>query len=318
MTARKCPKAYCKSNFLNILLYAGLNTLEWNLRVFVLPAYIRHQLGDILSDRFIGRRHTPVAILVLAVLSLLLVQTRNADAQDPGERIYMIAAELAGKLDDDPASSYNVLLKEILPDDTYYFQYRQYPANRALRDLSVKKRVCFFPASTYSIAGITEDMLIQSDAIDFVSAHLFTAPGQTLINSHEDIRDKKVALQVALDPDYFFNVNVPYEQIRTPNDWTALKMLFAGRVDAMFGWFPDTYIITEKMGMPLPHFDPTLKTFQLTTHVVCKKFGGAEDLIAVISERIQALKKQKRLRKILGPHARIVGIDVPEPPRPPH
>lgn len=236
-------------------------------------------------------------------------QAGVGSGQDPGELIKIIGAHLEGRLDENPESGYRVLMKELLPTETHYFEFNRYPLARAIRDFKENQRVCMYPSSKKAVEILTKDSttkLLESVPIDLVTSHIISAPNRTTFATVRALDEHTIAVQQGVVITQFLKEGSTAHVTRTPNDLTALKMVLAGRVDAMYGWFPDTYIIAEKNGLSLPHFNPELILFKTTTHLVCKKFGGNELLFKIVNIRIKNLKHRGELQKILGKHARLV------------
>lgn len=250
-----------------------------------------------------------LALLVYMVYGYTSPAAEAGSGQDPGELIRIIGAHLEGRLDEDPNSGYQLLMKALLPTQTHYFQFSRYPLTRAIRDFKENKRVCIIPSSEKAVRILTKDAkieLLESSAIDVVTSHIISAPNKPVFTTVSALEKHKIAVQHGVVASRFLTEKSTVQVTRTPNDLTALRMVLAGRVDAMYGWFPDIYIIAEKNGLSLPHFNPQLILFKTTTHLVCKKFGGNERLFNIVNTRIKDLKRRGELQNILGKHARIV------------
>lgn len=249
--------------------------------------------------------------ILLCVVSILFTNTgaNAAGGQDPGETIEIIGATIAGRLDENPQSGYNLLFKRLLPSETHYFKFQQYPLRRAMRKFEQSKRVCLVPASITTITVLSHvggEDLVESDPIDLVSSHFLTAPNTVPITSVQMLAGKRLAVRQGVALGHFDDPALKIELIRPPTEITAINMLLAGRVDAIYGWVPDIQILADRHKLPLPTFDPELALFKSTIHVVCRKFGGMEDLMKIVNLRLKALKESKELQKILNKHARII------------
>lgn len=255
-----------------------------------------------------GGRIARCALPFCVACALLLSSLPSWGGQDPGEEIEVAAAYLVGRLDEDPESGYNVLIQKLLPSKSHYFKYQRYPLPRAIRKFEISERICLFPASALAVQSLTKIManeVLESVPIDLVSSHVISAPGRKVYQSFDELRGATMAVQFGVAAREFVETAAQFEIVRTPNDLLALRMVLAHRVDVMYGWYPDTYIIAEKNYLPLPRFDPELVIFRTTTHLVCKKFSGAEELLQVVNIRINDLRKRGELQKILGKYARI-------------
>ncbi len=245
---------------------------------------------------------------LIIVFLLCPVPTPHATAQDPGETIEIIAAEIAGRLDATPESGYTKLFNRILPTQTHYLKYQRYPLLRALRKFEQSKRVCLVPASIATItvlSGVEVDDLQESEAIDIVSSHFLTAPNQPKISNFDMLSGKRVAVRQGVAMEHFAELGSDVEIHRPPSETSAINMLFSGRVDAIYGWIPDIRIHADLHNLLLPEYDSSFAPFQSSIHIVCKKFGGMESLMTTINMQIKALKQSGELKEILGKHANI-------------
>ena len=249
-----------------------------------------------------------LALLIHIVFGYISSSAGAANGQDPRKIIKIIGAHLEGRLDEDPNSGYQLIIKALLPTQTHYFQFSRYPFTRAVRDFKNNTRVCIIPSSEKAVRILTKDAkieLLESSAIDVVTSHIISAPNKPVFTTVKALEKHTIAAQNGVVMSRFLREKSTVQVTRTSNDLTALRMVLAGRVDAMYGWFPDIYIIAEKNGLSLPHFNPELILFETTTHLVCKKFDGNEHLFTIVNTRINELKRRGELQNILGKHARI-------------
>jgi hypothetical protein len=224
------------------------------------------------------------------------------------EKILVIGAHLEGRLDDRKESGYTALLDRILPADGSSL-YIKLPLVRAIREFDAGERTCLFPTSASAVASLVKmevKQVIESAPIDFVSSHFMSAKGKPVINNWQEARENIIAVQRGVEVGAVSIGMLDENIIRTPDDTMSLRMLGADRVDAMYGWVPDAFILAKRERMQLPDFNPDFVIFQTTTHLVCKVGIGAEPLIEHVSARIQTLKASGELKKILSPFARIV------------
>ncbi|MEX0299611.1 MAG: hypothetical protein AB3N28_11125 [Kordiimonas sp.] len=233
-------------------------------------------------------------------------QATFGQSQPEGARI--LAIHLKGRLDEDPESGYNKLAKAVIPAAMYQNMYQRYPFARAVRDFKKAKRVCLFPTSQSALNLLYPDTnisVLESDAIDTVSAHLISSTLGTPFSNFEELEEKTIAAQHAVGVPNILSERYGVKVIRTPDDLSALRMVLAGHVDAMYGWLPDIFIIAKQNNLPRPSFDPDFVLYQTTTHFVCKRFYGHEVIIDTINRNLKLMKKSGALREILGKHARI-------------
>lgn len=246
--------------------------------------------------------------LLRSLLAALICATVAFGDGGPQEPISVVGAHLEGRLDDNPESGYNRLIRKIMPIDQTMAVYQRYPLVRALRKFEETDRACLFPASisaTVALTSVDAETLFESAMVDYVSSHIMTSKNGPLINNKADIFGRTIAIQRGVEYTSLMADSDRFTVIRTPDDKTALRMLEAGRVDGMYGWYPDAFIIAANNDIELPDFNPDFILFETTTHVVCKKEAGAEPLVDHINRRMEALRTSGELQKILGPYARL-------------
>lgn len=249
-------------------------------------------------------------ILLLVALAPFIFN--DVQAQSEAKRlapIFVVGAHLEGRLDGTPEAGYENLMLKVMPLDQSQAVFQRYPLVRALRYFEETERTCLFPASVSAAMALTEIEpadLIESVAIDRVSSHFMVRSDTNPPSNFDEMSGLTLAIQGGVKIEAMTGHETNFRIIRTPDDKTALRMLQASRVDAMYGWNPDALIISENNGLPLPHFNPDFILFDTTTHVVCKKASGVDAFLGRINERIEALRRSGQLREMLGPHARIV------------
>ncbi len=254
------------------------------------------------------RQKTCLLIRLFALFGYMSTFTQATFSQAIPEDGKILAVHLEGRLDEDAQSGYNKLAKAVVPTSVYEHMYQRYPFARAVRDFKQKKNACIFPSSKSALKLLypNENMtVLESDTIDTVTAHFISSAVNTPLSSFEGLKEKTIAAQHAVGVPNLLAERYGVKVIRTPDDLSALRMVLAGHVDAMYGWFPDIFIIAKRNNLPQPRFDPDFVLYQTTTHFVCKQFDGHEEIIGAINRNLKRIKKNGALREILGKHARI-------------
>ena len=209
-----------------------------------------------------------------------------------------------------------------MPADPSVAIYRHFPLVRAVRSFEETERSCLFPASKKTVLSLTKvpvETVLESTAIDRVSAHIMVRKGTPSIGGIADLAGKTIAVQQGVSLLAKLGQKVTFKEFKTPNDKVASRMLAAGRVDGMYGWnpdafwswVPDSYILFEKMGYGAPSLALDRPVFVSSTHFLCQKTAATEALMQDVNRAIRVMRADGRLKEILGPYARIVGVDVP-------
>lgn len=241
--------------------------------------------------------------------SPLLAVEPDENTEAKPRKILVIGALIEARLDDHPQTPYRVLLEKILPADRSTIEYRRLPLHRTVREFGDQPRACILPTSIdilSEITGIPHDHMVQSLPIDRVSSHLFTRPGTPTLPTVGALHLKSIVVRQGAVQEHFLRPGLDTKVVRTTDNLSALKMLLAGRADALYSWVPDIYDLADRYGLKLPEFDPSLTVYATNIHLTCKKVPEAIALLAGVNNRISALKASGELRKILGPHAHIV------------
>ncbi|NVJ97457.1 MAG: hypothetical protein HWE25_04850 [Alphaproteobacteria bacterium] len=245
-----------------------------------------------------------------ACLSFVAVQAAWAGGfEKPSDPFLVIGANLEARLNEDPNSGYRQLLAAALPNNEDRVVFQRLPLRRALRMFERTPRSCLFPTSEdilRVIVDMSADDMVSSVPVDTVGSHIITREGVPKVSSFEQLRGMKLAVQTSVLISQFVSPDWGYEIVRTPDEVTALRMVMAGRVDAGYGWFPDSLILAKAEGMPLPRFDENFSLYSSDTHLVCRNEPGVEYLMQVFNSRTNNLKQTGALKAMLGEFSRIV------------
>ncbi len=241
------------------------------------------------------------------LLALLISSALSISAQsEENEPILVIAGHIESRLDDNPNSGYKRLLNQILPEEA---EYRIYPLHRTVRDFQKDAVSCIFPTSIdilHLLTSFPVDHMIESIPIDRVSSHLFTAPNAKVISSTIELAGKSIIVRQGVVEEHINFPGVNKKVVKTVDNQSALRMLLAGRVDALYGWIPDVLDIADEHSLTLPNFDPNLTIYATDIHLTCKKNNVTRALLDQVDIRIQKLKDSGGLREILGKNAHLV------------
>lgn len=241
------------------------------------------------------------------IAALFLLSAGGVFASEKSERVLVIGARLDGRLDEDPKSGYNQLAANIFKNaDGAVFQ--RLPMVRAITTFAREERVCLMPTSPeiLSLLGNVDfEILVASDPIDIVSSHFFfrtRAEIDPLVFANPD---RHIAKQSGLDLQDVLGDQLKATVTHVPEMVIALRMLEARRVDAMYAWYPDVMIISERDGLMPPQFDPHEGDIEINTTLTCKSFDGVHAVLAQFNTRLAKLRHSGQLERMLGPYARL-------------
>lgn len=218
-----------------------------------------------------------------------------------------------GRIEADGSGHYADLLHEIYAEAGYSDRLRTAPYKRAVRMFGNEQEVCLVPTVIFAVIGQgfakSADELIQSRPIDYVTGHFVSLAGSGVTVPDPSALDGKVVgAWSGLNVEAFMPKR-DFTLLRAESEVTTIRMLTSGRVDVIWGWVPDSYILFERLGLGEPVLsDPYLSS---SAHIVCKRTERSEKMMPHLNRAIDAMRADGRLKKILGKHSRIVGVDVP-------
>lgn len=224
------------------------------------------------------------------------------------EPVLVVGARLDGRLDEDPQSGYNRIANAIFPASEAMIRFQRMPMVRAVDTFVRTDRVCLLPTSPDVLAllgGIQRDELIGGDPIDLVSSHLFFRTAGDIDLKILGRADKRLAKQSGLKLEDLFGDRLKAQVLQVPEMVIALRMLQAKRVDAIYAWYPDVMIISERFGLEIPAFDMNASDIVLKTTLTCKKYEGVDQTLSLFNSRLASLKKSGQLSEMLGKYARV-------------
>lgn len=248
---------------------------------------------------------------ILTLLGLLLTAAPVFSADVQFHKLFR-----PGRVEPDGSGDYDRLLEKIFEEVSMPLVAAAVPIKRARRDLLTRTGTCITPFSLemfvlHNVEPTARDF-ISSVPIDLISTHILTRPGDTIIRSKEDLAGKRVAVWWGIPVvNYFAGTGV--EIVNVTSEDKAAQLLMAGRVEAAWGWLPDSPIQYERLGFDQPSFDPDFSFVTTTAGIVCNKTPETIKLVKELDIVINAMRLDGRLKKLLSPYARIVGVDMPMP-----
>lgn len=220
-------------------------------------------------------------------------------------------------MEEDGTGPYADLVKAVMTEAGYNDPLLIVPINRAYRLFPITDESCLIPAGSLAIAFIlrnhatlTPDDLISSAPLDYISGHMITLAGTRPIRSAKELEGKIIGAWTGFDIRTMFP-NVRFTLLRSESEENTIRLLQSKRVDAIWGWIPDIFILSEKLGIEGVVFDPDKKFLSSSTHFVCMRGPKTEQILPELDKVINTMRADGRLKKILGKHARVIGVDVP-------
>lgn len=248
----------------------------------------------------------------------LIITTVPSAAADHPYGIKVIGFPKEGRLETNGTGPYANLVRAIMAEAGYGDTMITVPVLRAMRYFETEGEVCLVPTSKLAVSmqfpTIPPEKLTESQPIDYVSGHLVTRAGTAPISTAAEIKGKTMAAWVGVNAKVFFP-ETDFTLLKTETEVSAIRLLHSGRVDVIWSWIPDVYILYDQLGLGEPVLAKDKPIFGSSAHFSCHLTPRTADFIANIDVVIEQMRGDGRLKKILGKYARIVGVDVPMPAR---
>lgn len=243
-----------------------------------------------------------------------LSQTAWADQKLYSSGIKFIGFPKEGRLEADGTGHIADLINKVLTEAGASDSLITAPVRRARRLLETTHDACIVFSTKdllpHYLPALKPEQLIESVPIDLVSSHLVTRTGSKPVTNPRTLEGKTIGSWVGVDVANYLP-NMEYTWVKTESEETTVRMLVEGRYDAIWSWLPDVHILTDRLGVDKLVLDEQAHLFAVTTHIVCKKTLKAELFMPRLNNILNVMRVDGRLKKILGEHARIVGVDVP-------
>jgi len=234
-------------------------------------------------------------------------------AQD-AEPVMVIGFPKEGRMEQDGSGPYPDLVRAILAEVDTPTTWVVSPVMRSTRLFSEGGARCLVPAALVpwqnKFPHLTTKNTVESEPIDYITAHIVTKPGTAPITDLRDLAGKRIGYWVGASVDRFLP-DVGYTKVTAQSEESNIRMLMSGRVDAIFNWNPDAYILFERMGYGEPSLDPDDPIFGSTAHFWCHRTRATEAFIKQADKVIREMREDGRIKNILGKHSLVVGADVP-------
>ncbi|WP_286830696.1 MULTISPECIES: substrate-binding periplasmic protein [Kordiimonas] len=219
-----------------------------------------------------------------------------------------------GRFEKDGTGHYADLVRALLAETQVPTQLVTMPVKRMLKQYEEGEVHCMVPVSFAAVKmnfpSTERAAVVESVAIDYITAHIVTKPGTPAVTDVTELKGKRLAAWVGV-PLELFLPNLDAKVLRVESEESGIRLLMSGRVDAIWSWVPDAFILFDRMGHGTPSLAIDKPLFSSTAHVLCHRSAQSEALIADIDASILAMRADGRLKEIFGPYVRIVGVDVP-------
>lgn len=251
--------------------------------------------------------------LFLCALSIsLLAVSPGLGASD--EKVLVVGFYKEGRVNPDGSGGYAELARYILGQVKTPSILITMPILRTVRTFKKGGDRCVLSALHGTWLARTElrpEDVVESEPIDYVTAHFVTRPGEPVITDARALEGKSLGHWVGAPVDRILPPDVSVNRVSAATEESNIHMLMSGRVDVIWSWIPDVYILFEKFGYGKPSLVPKEPLLGATSHILCHRSPLTERFIKQVDSVIQTMRSEGKLKEILSPYAQIVGEDIP-------
>lgn len=255
-----------------------------------------------------------ISICLGVFLAVLLAVPAAAQKELHPSGILFVGFPKEGRLEVDGTGHFADLVNAMLAEAGASERLVTVPVRRARRIFEENVDVCIAFTTKevlpLSIPSLKQDDLIETVPIDYVSAHLVSQPGTEPITDPQLLQGKTIGSWVGASVRVFLP-DLEFNWVKTESEETAIHMLMEGRYDAIWSYVPDVKILAERSGVAEPVWDSSSPFMAAATHIVCRHTLMTELFMPRLNEVLETMRTDGRMKKILGKHARVVGVDVP-------
>lgn len=162
------------------------------------------------------------------------------------------AIEIEGLHQKDGKGEYDVIIKNALVNEKRA-KLKVMPPARVEKTFETCSNCCWSPANKNPEFYQFDDSVVVSKPMGIAKIHLFTKPGSEVLNSWDQLADKKVGFRHGMPYGKTFDAG-KFKKNGVKSIEKNIALLEAGRIDAFVAYVPDAYVVFEALGkLPFPH-----------------------------------------------------------------
>ncbi|MTI11093.1 type 2 periplasmic-binding domain-containing protein [Curvivirga aplysinae] len=247
---------------------------------------------------------------ILALFLSLLTCANSVKAE-----VILHLYELDDRLTPEEDRGYNLYLKDLLNRFEGEIEKKYAPIKRNSTNFIRDFSSCAFPANIRAIAArypeASEMGLLSSKAVDAISVYVYVPRGIEPPHSIDELKDLPIGHVIGNVAAGLIQDKAPYLHAARNNE-NLMKMLKAGRIEAIIGFHPDIAIAFDDLGYHDLIHSTRLTLFKATGHFVCHDTPENRRFISYVDQVIPILAQDGRAQEYLGRHAEIIQHDEAE------
>lgn len=201
---------------------------------------------------------------------------------------------LAALLQEDGEGVYQRLVARALEPLDTGIQQVYYPYRRSLQAFEAEQVDCLFSLTDVLLERYEEEEIVYSFPLGRFSFHIFTPAGETPLSSVDELDDKVVGRIMGHEV-YLDTVLEDLEFEDARSDFHGVRMLRAGRLDALIAAIPDIRPYLDQLS-----YSPEHPVFESYDRINCHGTERNRAFIEALSDELVRLKRENYYRREAG------------------
>jgi hypothetical protein len=210
------------------------------------------------------------------------------------ERIIIIP-EIPRYYDKDGNGAYQKLMKEILRRSGESAKLANYPLSRATVMFDKFKNACYPVSLKLAVDVLRYKLIATTEPINRFKIVIATLRGNAMITSFDQIRGRRIAALPTADLAAYGYVASSLTVVYVPSHDQGLKLLQAGKVDAILGSVGDLIPYKNKL-----NYEDASPIYAADESLVCHPGVAAEAFLEKVDPVVRSMKSDGSLKAILG------------------
>lgn len=231
----------------------------------------------------------------------------------------LFAFDLVNRLSPEGNEPYNAVPQELAKETAIAIDIEVQPILRATASFAYDTASCQFPTSLDAKRIASPEMqsaaLIETAPFDYVSLRVYTRPGDALVRSMQGLEGRHVGFMAGSVAGTLAKQAGAIAHAAKTEAQLSL-MLERKRIDSIVGHYPDVVLAMVKQGSAIGHFDPAFSVYKTGVTIVCHDTPDNRRFVEKASKVIIAMRRDGRMKTLLGEHSDVVPVASPTPADP--
>ena len=207
----------------------------------------------------------------------------------------IIIPEIPRYYQSDGNGAYQRLMREILKRADVRATFESYPVSRATVMFDRIKNACYPVSLKLAVDVLGYRLIATRDTINRFKIVIATLRGKAMITSFDQLRGRSIAALPAADIAAYGYTASSLTVRYVDSHEAGLKMLKAGRVDALLGSVGDLMVYKDQL-----NYEDADPIYTAEENIVCHPTPESQAFLEKIDPVIRSMKSDGSLKAILG------------------